>query len=83
MTVPHERYRAVLRAEQFLYDLITDDRLPEDIRDRARSCARHFPSSFDMSLVSDKNGPFFMYDFNGREVKVADAEYWQKLREIK
>jgi hypothetical protein len=81
--MPDERYRAVLKTEQFLYDLITDERLPEDIRDRARNCIRHFPSSFDMSLVSDENGPFYKYDFNGREIKVADGEYWRKMREIK
>jgi hypothetical protein len=51
MTLPDERYRAVLSAEQLLRDLCdprVTPRVPRVIRGRARSALRHFPSKYDM-----------------------------------
>ena len=51
MTLPDERYRAVLMAERLLRDLCDHSktpRVPKDIRDRARSVLRHYPSDYDM-----------------------------------
>ena len=64
MTLPDERYRAVLMAERFLKDLCDRSktpRIPKEIRSRASSVLRHFPSQYDMercvegSMVFAKN----------------------------
>jgi hypothetical protein len=51
MTLPDERYRAVLMAERLLKDLCDRSktpRVPREIRERARSVLRHYPSDYDM-----------------------------------
>ena len=55
MTLPDERYRAVLQAEDFLRDLLDSSktpRVPREIRDRARSVLRHYPSKWDMDRAA-------------------------------
>ena len=56
MTLPDERYRAVMWAERFLKDLAynTKDypRVPKKVRGEARSILRHFPSQWDMDRAS-------------------------------
>jgi hypothetical protein len=55
MTLPDERYRAVLAAERLLKDLCdpsTTPRVPRAVRDRARSVLRHYPSKFDMDRAA-------------------------------
>jgi len=51
MTLPDERYRAVLQTAQFLAELCRPSmtpRVPKRIRERARSLLRHYPSNNDM-----------------------------------
>jgi hypothetical protein len=55
MTLPDERYRAVLTAERLLKDLCDPTktpRVPKSIRSRAASALRHFPSSYDMGRAA-------------------------------
>ena len=55
MTLPDERYRAVLAAERLLKDLCDSSatpRVPRAVRDRARSVLRHYPSKFDMDRAA-------------------------------
>lgn len=55
MTLPDERYRAVLAAEQFLRDLLDPSktpRVPRTVRDRARSVLRHYPGKWDMDRAA-------------------------------
>lgn len=56
MTLPDERYRAVTYTRKFLLDLC-DTRsikgIPKEIRDRARSCLRHFPSDWEMDRAAE------------------------------
>lgn len=55
MTLPDERYRAVMWAERFLQDLAHDykkyPRIPKTVRQEAYSILRHFPSSFDLKMA--------------------------------
>ena len=55
MTLPDERYRAVMAAKELLIDL-TDSkatpRIPQAIRLRAGHCLRHFPGEWDMKRAS-------------------------------
>ncbi len=55
MTLPDERYRAVLAAERFLEELLDSSktpRVPAAIRQRARSVLRHYPSQWDMDRAA-------------------------------
>ena len=56
MTLPDERYRAVLWANRFLHDLATDkDRyrgVPAAVRREALSILRHYPSTWDMDVAA-------------------------------
>jgi len=57
VTVPMERTNAVLNTEQFLLDLLRPSvtpRVPKQIRERARGLLRHYPSSFDMDVISER-----------------------------
>lgn len=56
MTLPDERYRAVVWTEKFLKDLCNPTktpRVPKHIREHARSLLRHYPSTWDMNRASD------------------------------
>lgn len=57
MTLPDERYRAVIWAQEFLLGLANDrkkyPRIPKSVRKEAYSILRHYPSSFDMHRASD------------------------------
>jgi hypothetical protein len=55
MTLPDERYRAVLWAGRFLQSLSYSSetpRVPLKIRQEARAILRHFPGEWDMQQAS-------------------------------
>ena len=52
MTLPDERYRAVVQTEKFLLDLLSTPRIPKAVKDQARWCLRHYPSQSDMMRAS-------------------------------
>ncbi len=57
MTLPDERYRAVLAAERFLTDLLDftkTPRVPAEIRKRASAVLRHYPGTWDMDRAAHK-----------------------------
>lgn len=59
MTLPDERYRAVMWAGRFLQSLSYSSetpRVPLKIRQEARNILRHFPSEWDMQRAAD-NAP--------------------------
>ena len=55
MTLPDERYRAVMWASRFLQELAYDKkkypRIPKAVRGEASTILRHFPSSFDLKMA--------------------------------
>jgi hypothetical protein len=56
MTLPIERTNAVLNTETFLIDLLDPKktpRVPKEIRKRAASCLRHYPSRYNMSNIEE------------------------------
>jgi len=53
MTLPDERYRAVVQTQKFLVEILSTPRVPKTIKDRARSCLRHYPSDWDMQRAAD------------------------------
>lgn len=58
MTLPDERYRAVLWAERFLRDIAHDTkkypRIPKAVRREAYSILRHYPAEYDMKRTAEK-----------------------------
>ena len=62
MTLPDERYRAVMAAKSFLEDLCRSDitpRVPKALWGRAYSILRHFPNSWDMERASNGSPDVF------------------------
>ena len=59
MTLPDERYRAVLYTKQFLQDLLITPRIPKEVKDRARSCLRHYPDTWDMQQAAEASPHVF------------------------
>ena len=56
MTLPDERYRAVLRAEEFLRALADPSitkRIPSEIRQRALGILRHYPNTWDLQQAAE------------------------------
>lgn len=54
VTLPDERYRAVMQTREFLFDLADPKktpRIPKEIRRQAVWCLRHYPSGFDMEAA--------------------------------
>lgn len=63
MTLPDERYRAVMMAKKFLESIInTRSGLSKEMKDEARRILRHFPSEYDM----DRAGEAAPYVFQRR-----------------
>ena len=52
MTLPDERYRAVVQTKKFLEELLTTPRVPKAVKDNARWCLRHYPNEWDMLIVA-------------------------------
>lgn len=59
MTLPDERYRAVLQTESFLKQILSTPRVPKAIKDGARHCLRHYPSEYYMKKVSQTSPDVF------------------------
>lgn len=70
MTVPYERYRAVLNAEEFLLSLCDPKktpRVPSQVRKMARSCLKHYPHKFDMERACEAVPDIFAKEFWPKE----------------
>jgi hypothetical protein len=52
MTLPDERYRAVVATRRFLLKILTTPRVPKAVKDEARSMLRHYPSDYEMQCAA-------------------------------
>ena len=59
MTLPDERYRAVVYTRQFLLRLLTTPRIPKAVKAEARSCLRHYPTDYDMQQAAEGSPDVF------------------------
>jgi hypothetical protein len=59
MTLPDERYRAVVQTEKFLREILTTPRVPKNIKEQARWCLRHYPSHWDMKMAAEGAPEYF------------------------
>jgi hypothetical protein len=55
MTLPDERYRALVRAEAFMIKLCNTPRVPKEVKEEAKSVLRHFPSKYDVNRLAEKS----------------------------
>jgi hypothetical protein len=82
MTLPDERFRAIVAAEEFMQDLMDSKktpRLPKSIRKRAGTVLRHYPTTWDLKemeraaphIIQEKMEPLYkmvkQYDLNKKE----------------
>lgn len=57
MTIPVERTNAILYTSEFLKDLMDPKktpRIPKHIRLRARQLLKHYPTQFEMEIISER-----------------------------
>jgi len=62
MTLPTERFRAMIRTRNFLQDLLDPKktpRVPRDIRRQAYWCLRHYPWDLYLDRVAEKVPEYF------------------------
>ena len=59
MTLPDERYRAVIQTQKFLLQILKTPRVPKSIKDNARYCLRHYPSEYDMNKAAQTSPDIF------------------------
>jgi excinuclease UvrABC nuclease subunit len=60
MTLPDERYRAVVETKKFLESIITTrSGLSKEMKETARWCLRHYPSEYDLDRVSENSPDVF------------------------
>ena len=58
MTLPDERYRSIMQADQLLKDLLDSTktpRVPRLIRDRARGVLRHWPDTYYIDQLAEQS----------------------------
>ena len=53
MTLPDERYRAVVQTTKFLTEILNTPRVPKRVKEQARSLLRHYPSDWDMKRAAE------------------------------
>lgn len=53
MTMPDERYRAVVKTQEFLVEILNTSRIPKKIKEDAKWCLRHYPSAWDMKQAAE------------------------------
>jgi len=73
MTMPDERYRAMLEGMRLIEDLLIPQvtpRVPGQIRERARWIMRHYPNRFELEAMSTQIPDMLATkDFNGNNIK--------------
>ena len=94
VTLPDERYRAVVQTQRFLLRLLTTPRVPKAVKDEARSMLRHYPSDYDMQRAAQGAPEVFqerMEDLHrfiskgAQEKKAAqrDKDKWEFIKTLK
>ena len=53
MTMPDERYRSIVNTNKFLMELMLDKYMPEQVRETARWCLRHYPTQYDLNEIAE------------------------------
>jgi hypothetical protein len=86
MTLPDERYRAVIAARDFLQDLCDPKQTPrisKTVRARARAVLRHYPGSWDLDRAASAAPEVFQQRMEPlyRMIKVHEQQQVDKSEE--
>lgn len=54
MTIPTERYSALVRTKELLEDMMLDFELPKEYREKAYRCLKHYPGMYHLEILSDE-----------------------------
>lgn len=55
MTLPDERYRAVMMARKFMIDIMNHrSGLSKEMKEEARAVLRHYPSEYDLDMAAEQ-----------------------------
>lgn len=52
MTMPDERYRAIAKTEEFLKEILRSSTATDEIKDGARWCLHHYPTTHTLDRLS-------------------------------
>jgi len=80
MTLPDERYRAVVQTQKFLAEILITPRVPKAVKDQARACLRHYPNAYDMNKAAQTSPDIFaermedLHRFVAQGVRAAEEE---------
>lgn len=55
MTIPTERYNSILMTEKFLCRILSEKKIPHEIREEARRCLKHYPSEFYLEMIAENS----------------------------
>lgn len=73
MTMPDERYRAMIEGMRLIEDLLIPQvtpRVPGAVRERARWIMRHHPGAYELERLAKKCPDMLNdTDFNGNKIK--------------
>ena len=94
MTLPDERYRAVIETQKFLAEILNTPRVPKEIKAQARSLLRHYPNAYDMHKTAERCPEVFqeqMEDLHrfiskgAQEIQAAqrDKDKWEFIKTLK
>ena len=72
MTMPDERRNAVNRTRKFLIGLLRYEGAPQNVRDEAGRCLRHYPGQYHMDLAKEQ-APDLFGDWEDFHVKNEQA----------
>jgi hypothetical protein len=79
MTLPDERYRAVMQTQKLLLEILSTPRVPKSIKDGARYCLRHYPTEYDMRKACQTSSDIFAERMEDVTRLFAQYEQSQKL----
>ena len=73
MTMPDERYRAMVEGMKLIQNLINPQatpKVPSNVREHARWVLRHYPSEYELLRLAERSPDMLLTkDFNGKEIK--------------
>ena len=84
MTLPDERYRAIVQTQKFLLDLCNPQhtpRVPKLVRETARAMLRHYPTDHDMMAAAETAPDIFAEKMEDLHRFVLKGQLEQKERE--
>ena len=81
MTLPDERYRAVVQTRKFLQEILTTPRVPKAVKDHARWCLRHYPSDWEMEQAAKAAPDVFMVRMDLVHKFIVDGDFTSRTKD--